>query len=177
MTVLDLYCGLGGWAEGFLAEGWDVVGVDHANFSTVYPGEFIQCDVLLWNGWREMDRKFDLVVSSSPCEEFSRWSMPWTRARNPPLPDLRLYYAGVAIAKSLRVPSVHENVRGAQEWLGRSQGNCGPLHLWGDVPAILPDWSHVKSSMSSGARAERAKIPFALAVHIARCFKNEFVRI
>ena len=25
---IDLFCGLGGWAEGFLAEGWDVVGFD-----------------------------------------------------------------------------------------------------------------------------------------------------
>jgi site-specific DNA-cytosine methylase len=22
--AIDLYCGLGGWTEGFLAEGWDV---------------------------------------------------------------------------------------------------------------------------------------------------------
>lgn len=26
--VIDLYCGLGGWAEGFLAEGWTVIGFD-----------------------------------------------------------------------------------------------------------------------------------------------------
>jgi hypothetical protein len=25
---IDLYCGLGGWAEGFLSEGWDVIGFD-----------------------------------------------------------------------------------------------------------------------------------------------------
>ena len=25
---IDLFCGLGGWAEGFLAEGWDVIGFD-----------------------------------------------------------------------------------------------------------------------------------------------------
>src|SRR5437773_740447 len=26
--AIDLFCGLGGWAEGFLAEGWDIVGFD-----------------------------------------------------------------------------------------------------------------------------------------------------
>lgn len=25
---IDLFCGLGGWADGLLAEGWDVVGFD-----------------------------------------------------------------------------------------------------------------------------------------------------
>jgi site-specific DNA-cytosine methylase len=26
--VIDLFCGLGGWTEGFLAEGYDCVGYD-----------------------------------------------------------------------------------------------------------------------------------------------------
>lgn len=26
--AIDLFCGLGGWAEGLLAEGWHVVGFD-----------------------------------------------------------------------------------------------------------------------------------------------------
>ena len=26
--VIDLFCGLGGWAEAFLDEGWDCVGFD-----------------------------------------------------------------------------------------------------------------------------------------------------
>lgn len=171
MTVLDLYCGRGGWAAGFLADGWRVVGVDcDSSFSSVYPGEFICADVLTWLGWRDLP--YDAVVSSSPCEQFSRWSMPWTRARNPPLPDLRFYYAGVAIAKALRVPSIHENVRGAQSWLGRAPGNCGPFYLWGDVPPVLPDWSHVKSAMSGSDPSGRAVIPYHLALHVARCFRR-----
>jgi hypothetical protein len=28
MICIDLFCGLGGWADGFLAEGWDVIGFD-----------------------------------------------------------------------------------------------------------------------------------------------------
>ena len=36
------------------------------------------------------------------------------------------------------IPLVVENVRGAQEWVGRSRWNYGSYHLWGDVPALMP---------------------------------------
>ena len=36
------------------------------------------------------------------------------------------------------IPLVVENVRGAQKWVGRSRWNYGSFHLWGDVPALMP---------------------------------------
>jgi hypothetical protein len=36
------------------------------------------------------------------------------------------------------IPMIVENVRGAQEWVGRSVWNFGSFHLWGDVPALMP---------------------------------------
>ncbi len=47
---IDLFCGLGGWAEGLLAEGWNVVGFDnhrHVYGEDKYPGQLIIQDVLL----------------------------------------------------------------------------------------------------------------------------------
>jgi hypothetical protein len=41
-------------------------------------------------------------------------------------------------AAGRRVPLVVENVRGAQEWVGRSRWAFGSFHLWGDVPALMP---------------------------------------
>lgn len=37
--AIDLYCGLGGWAEGFLAEGYDVIGFDIERFSRMPTDE------------------------------------------------------------------------------------------------------------------------------------------
>jgi len=167
--VLDLCCGLGGWSGGFIAEGWDAVGVDLADFSKSYPGRFIQADLLAWHGWREID--FSMVVASPPCEEFSRWTMPWTRAKNPPWPSLCLWRRCEDIARWKKVPLILENVRGAQSFVTRSKNHCGPFHLWGDVPAILPDFhGKTKESFGSKQRAERAKIPDNLARHVARVF-------
>ena len=39
---IDLFCGLGGWAEGFLSEGYDVIGFDierHDYGTGGYPGQ------------------------------------------------------------------------------------------------------------------------------------------
>ncbi len=36
------------------------------------------------------------------------------------------------------VPIIIENVRGAQEWVGKARWNFGSFYLWGDVPALMP---------------------------------------
>jgi hypothetical protein len=167
--VVDLCCGLGGWSKGFLSQGWDAVGVDLADFSLFYPGRFIQTDLLSWEGWRDL--KPVLVVASPPCEEFSRHSMPWTRARKPPQPSLALIERCRFIASQLCVPIILENVRSAQLWLGKSRMNCGPFHLWGDVPALVPVFAgKKKESFGSKQRAQWAQIPLHLAEWFARCF-------
>jgi hypothetical protein len=168
--MLDLCCGLGGWSKGFIKEGWRCVGVDLFDFGAKYPGEFIQYDLLAWEGWRVLAPV--VIMSSTPCEEFSRHDMPWTRRRNPPSPDLRLWKRSQYIAAVLGVPIVMENVRGAQIWVGKAKMNCGKFYLWGDVPAIIPALSggRQKQSFSSTERARRAEVPEVLSRHIARCF-------
>ena len=50
---IDLFCGLGGWAEGFLAEGYQVIGFDverHDYGTGRYPGELVLQDVLTLHG-------------------------------------------------------------------------------------------------------------------------------
>jgi site-specific DNA-cytosine methylase len=170
-VCLDLCCGLGGWARGFLDAGWIVLGVDVT--PVPYPGHFLLGDV------RDLEardlRGVDLIVASPPCEEFSRHDMPWTRAKNPPPPDLSIVAACYRLAGALRVPLVLENVRGAQKWLGKAKARYGNQYLWGDgVPALLPTAKRYrknepgsKSRLSSSRRRERALIPYELARWIA----------
>ena len=170
--ALDLCCGKGGWGAGLIAEGWHVIGVDLDDFSKYYPGEFIQADLLTWEGWRTIPGIL-LVVCSPPCDQFSRWGMPWTRARNPPIPDMALVNRCRYIGKELGVPCVLENVQAAQRFLGRSQANCGPFHLWGDVPAIVPVFQGKKKESYGGKqKADRAVIPANLARWIGRSFNG-----
>lgn len=153
--AIDLFCGLGGWTEGLLAEGYDVVGFDierHDYGSGSYPAQLVLQNVLTLHGKQFRDAA--LLVASPPCQEYSYMAMPWSRAKA----IAAEYRSGRRDVKQLTalfdacfriqreaieaaghfIPLVVENVRGAIPWVGRSRWNYGSYHLWGDVPALMP---------------------------------------
>ena len=146
MTLaIDLYCGLGGWAEGLLAEGFDVIGFDieqHVYGSHRYPAQLVLQDVRSLDGTQFRDAA--LIVASPPCQAYSYRAMPWSRAKALPPPDNELFEACFRIqreaceAAGRHIPLIVENVRGAQKWVGRARWCHGSYYLWGDVPALMP---------------------------------------
>ena len=66
--AIDLFCGLGGWAEGFLAEGYDVIGFDIVR--RPYPGQLVLQDARTIDGYRM--KHAAVIVASPPCDDFSR---------------------------------------------------------------------------------------------------------
>lgn len=143
--AIDLFCGLGGWTEGLLAEGYYVVGFDnvqHVYGEHRYPAQLVIQDVLTLHGSQFKDAA--LIVASPPCQAYSYRAMPWKRAKALPPPDNSLFDACFRIQREAsgaaghHIPLVVENVRGAIPWVGRSRWNYGSYHLWGDVPALMP---------------------------------------
>lgn len=137
---VDLFCGLGGWAEGFLAEGYDVIGFDVE--PRPYPGQLVLQDVRTLDG-AQLARAA-CIVASPPCQDYSYRAMPWRRARELPPPDNTLFFESWRIqleaceAAGRYIPLVVENVCGAQKWVGRARWHYGSYYLWGDVPALMP---------------------------------------
>lgn len=143
--AIDLYCGLGGWTDGLLAEGYRVVGFDnerHVYGEARYPAQLVIQDVLTLHGAQFKDAA--LIVASPPCQAYSYRAMPWKRAKALPPPDNTLFEACFRIqreaceAAGRFIPLVVENVCGAQKWVGRARWHFGAFFLWGDVPALMP---------------------------------------
>lgn len=162
--AIDLFCGLGGWTDGLLAEGYDVLGFDienHVYGEHRYPAQLVIQDVLTLHGSQFKDAT--LIVASPPCQEYSYMAMPWKRGKqiaaalrgegefpagykgSRTIEDLnRLFNACFRIqreaceAAGRHIPMVVENVRGAEKWVGKAQWNFGSYYLWGDVPALMP---------------------------------------
>lgn len=153
--AIDLYCGLGGWTEGLMAEGYRVVGFDnerHVYGDHSYPAQLVLQDVLTIHG--SQFKNASLIVASPPCQEYSYMAMPWSRAKQiareyengerdkaqlTALFDACFRIQQEAIEAAGRfIPLVVENVKGAQSWVGRAKWHHGSFYLWGDVPALMP---------------------------------------
>ena len=156
--AIDLFCGLGGWTEGFLSEGWDVVGFDierHVYGDQRYPAQLVQADVL--SLWGSQFAGADCIVASPPCQTYSYMAMPWGLAkrevrwqqweRDSPFGD-RLASLNALFAACFRIqreaceaagrhiPMVVENVKGAQPWVGPANAHFGSFYFWGDVAMV-----------------------------------------
>jgi len=213
--AIDLFCGLGGWTDGLLAEGYDVIGFDierHVYGDEKYPAQLVIQDVRTLHG--SQFKSAALIVASPPCQEFSYMAMPWSRAKAKRLALLNdaegrkrltelfdcCFRSSARHARPQGITSqmVVENVRGADEWVGRSRWNFGSFHLWGDVPALMcigsplkgigcgsVAWHQGKGQRNPadprnfysadprrrGAQVAVAKIPLPLARHIARVYR------
>lgn len=174
--AIDLFCGLGGWTSGLLAEGYRVIGYDieaHEYGEERYPAELRLQDVLTLDGAQFKDAA--LIVASPPCQEFSYMAMPWKRAKQIARAlrgqdEFPVGYRGSRTIAELtalfdacfriqreaseaaghRIPLVVENVRGAEPWVGRARWSFGSYYLWGDVPALMPSTLKARKNNNLG---------------------------
>lgn len=180
---IDLYCELGGWSEGFLAEDYDCIGFDikrHNYGSGGYPGQLVLQDVLTLHGSQLKDAS--AIVASPPCQEFSYMSLPFSRGKkiaaalrgHGEFPDdysgsktiaelTRLFdncfriQQEACVAAGKHIPLVVENVRGSQPWVGNAAQKYGNFYLFGDVPALMPRTSARKIAGYSDPRRNGGK--------------------
>lgn len=156
--AIELFAGMFGWSRGWLEMGGRAVGVDieHLPHHGDVPegASLVIQDCLTLHG--SQFAAADVIFASPPCQNYSYLAMPWSRSKSDGSPkakalrrrwetegpDNRLFDACFRIqreaseAAGRHIPMVVENVRGAIPWVGRSKGNYGSFHLWGDVETV-----------------------------------------
>lgn len=174
---IDLFCGYGGWAHGFLDAGYRVIGYDNApECLDEYPGEFVLKDVRRLNGRAFRDPKARVIVASPPCTWFS---LARAAGRDVARGMILIREAKRVIDQAKPDFWIIENVRGAYQAISSELGP--PIHwgvhnqahwLWGKMPpAILPRIPKTSVSLGRGRKADRAWvhsiIPYPLARAVA----------
>jgi hypothetical protein len=184
MKVLDLFCGMGGWSDGFAAEGFKPVGVDIEDYG--YKYELILKDI------REIDgrdyQEFDVIIGSPPCRDFSTATQAnkGFPGRDAPDPEkgLELVREFTRVVEEAR-PRLWamENVTRMEKYYDPKPiwrflvSKRGRRSLWGNLPmpTMTPDfrfnidmeydYTHLSYRMRS---AHRAKMPLRIARFIAQ---------
>ena len=179
MKVLDLYCGLGGWAKGLIELGFNVTGYDIVDYSEQYPGEFYQADLLNYCAFPMAD----VVVASPPCTDFSKSSLPstWKSVQKSP-PDiplaLKLFERCFEIISVVKPKYwIIENVRGAQPYVGRAVKHIGSRYFWGwfpdfDVSSKEDVYGKWLLPPSPDRPALRSVIPYSISVAFGNAIKK-----
>jgi C-5 cytosine-specific DNA methylase len=181
--LLDLFCGRWGWSRAFAARGWHCVGIDLVEPSEIPENcVFIKADILglEWqadgflctnDGYNQpVADRFDFIVASSPCEEFSVWGMSHFHP-NPKYPEfgIKLFNYTRAICEASGVPYIMENVRPAQKFVGKAENHCGPFYLWGTaVPPLM--WQGVTKGIDVGS----SKLVKAMTKEEKKIYRAQF---
>jgi hypothetical protein len=116
--LLDLFCGAGGAAMGYIEAGFDVTGVDIAP-QPDYPGHFIQGDALTYLA--EHHAEYDAIHASPPCQA----SSALTKGTNKGKLYINLIPATREMFAQIGKPTVIENVQGSD--LRRDLTLCGEM--------------------------------------------------
>lgn len=180
VNVLDLYCGLGGWAYGFIEKNCNITGYDILDFSNKYPGNFVKADLLTFNDFPSAD----IIVASPPCTDFSKSSFPesWKSVqRYPPnIPlAMKLFNRVYEIVNQITPKYfIIENVRGAQKYVGKAIMHTGSRYFWGNFPLFsVGDATDIYGKTNIPPSKDRASLRSFIPGSISRAFADSVLNI
>jgi len=185
IKVLDLFCGLGGWSDGFASEGFEVLGVEiEPKIAKLYKHPVIVADVRTLNG--ENFKGFDVIVGSPPCRDFTILNdARWKRKKNPQEGLKNIIAFLNFVKKSQPTYWLMENVVGLEKHLDHKPRVSNTKitrymkrSFWGNFPLFLIPMEQNRGKMRETcgwdklARWKRARIPFPVAQALARAIKG-----
>lgn len=197
MRALDLFCGLGGWSDGLVAEGFDVTGVEiEPKIAALYKHRVICADVTTLNP--EDFTGYDLIVGSPPCRNFTDYAIlhamrskgKWKNPADPEGEGMKLvnaFLTFVEIAKPTywlmeNVPGLTRYYKAPPRMKVRLTGASMRRCFWGNFPQFLIPRDYNKGIIENEKGPLRhwlrSKIPLPVAralgasVRDAICYKS-----
>lgn len=176
MRLLDLFCGLGGWSDGFYQNGFDCTGVD--NRVLKYKGEgyrynFICQDIFDY----QPSNYYDVVVASPPCSEFSI-AKYYAYGTQKERQGLDLVYRAFDIINKIKPRFyVVENVKHLSDFIGPPSAiipynrfaSGKKAYLWGQFPEFkINEDINYNANKWGNSHPMRAKIPLQLSNALAK---------
>lgn len=153
--LLDLFCGEGGAAAGYMRAGWDVTGVDlNPRVGTRYPGQFIAGDALAFLATH--GHEFDAIHASPPCQGYSIATAGNPTARGK---HQRLIAATRELLILTGLPWVIENVEQARKQMNDPVLLCGRMF---GLEAADVDGEHLTLDRH---RLFESNVPIEVPVH------------
>lgn len=189
MKALDLFCGLGGWSDGLVMEGFDVLGVEiEPKIAKLYKHNVICADVRTLDG--ELFKGYDLIVGSPPCRDFTILQDTLWKEKKNPKRGLKNVHAFLRMVKEAQPTFwLMENVPLLQRYLQLKGGTRYLAHkkrmkrcFWGNYPMFdfHPTKDRIKMEnigkpFGEMRRWERAKIPLPIARALGQAIKQALV--
>jgi len=179
-----LFCGLGGWSDGFAEEGFNVVGVElNPKIAKRYKHPCIIADVQTLDGKRFQD--FDVIVGSPPCSHFSNMRYRNKYAPKPtPEKGLPLIEAFWRIVEEAQ-PRFYamENIKALTKYYDRKPqwhfmiSKGGKRCLWTNIPLPLTTQFRFRHKIRDihgwdKTRPLRAYIPHQISTTLAKAVKE-----
>lgn len=171
-VVIDLFCGLGGWARGFMDAGYRLIGYDIEDYSETYPGQFIRADLFECESFPSAD----IIVASPPCTDFSKAGFPatWQSVKRFP-PDVR---KGMQLfRRAEEIISIVKPSYWVIENVGKAKTHYGSRYLWGHFPDFFcltsgDQYGKWKLPPSPDRAVLRSIIPYSLSRGMAEAMKE-----
>jgi len=181
MKALDLCSGYGGWSDGLVMEGFEVLGVEiNPEIASFYKHPVLVEDIRNLKGTQFPN--YDLIVGSPPCRDFTQIpDKHWKRKKN--IGDgLSIVNAFLRIVEEAQPKFwLMENVKRLTECLYlkpvcRARLGKGMYrYFWGKFPRFLVPLDMTKEIWHVGGKFrswERAKIPLPIARAFGKAVKE-----
>jgi len=197
LKAADIFSGLGGWSDGLVLEGFQVLGVEiEPKIAGFYQHPCLVADARELKG--EWFKDFDLIVGSPPCREFTRLpdksvtkkgiERAWKKPKNP-IDGLELVHAFLNIIADAKPKYwLMENVPGLIPYLDDAPQVVTRLSkgmrraFWGRFPPFLVTRDFTKTTWTIGKwgkhkKWKRAKIPLPVARALGRAVRNALTEV